>query len=287
MKEFAFIESLKSLSPEGGLYGIGDDAVLTDGLLIAKDIVTEGVHFTEGAPLQNIIFRLFTANVSDIAAMGGRAEKALLGVALPELLDKGRLTEAVRYACSYYNIKLIGGDTTSSVSHFFASLTIIGSPSENVLVRSGAKEGDEVYLSRPVGGAAAMLARELAGERVYDHYLYKAETELGEYLGSFGVNSCIDISDGLGRDASHIAEASGVRIELDSRLIPEYGISDAVSSGEEFALLFTVPESRAKEMEELIHRDLKRPVYRIGKVTKGSGVFMDGENISEKGWEHL
>ncbi|MGE4496232.1 MAG: thiamine-phosphate kinase [Deferribacterales bacterium] len=286
MKEFAFIESLKSLSPKGGLHGIGDDAVLADGLLIAKDIVTEGVHFTEGAPLQNIIFRLFTANVSDIAAMGGRAEKALLGVALPEFLDKAKLAEAVRYACSYYDIKLIGGDTTSSVSHFFASLTIIGSPSENVLVRSGAKEGDEVYLSRPVGGAAAMLARELAGERVYDHYLYKAETELGEYLGSFGVNSCIDISDGLGRDASHIAEASGVRIELDSRLIPEYGISDAVSSGEEFALLFTVPESRAKEMEELIHRDLKRPVYHIGKVTKGSGVFMDGEDISEKGWEH-
>ncbi|QAR32284.1 thiamine-phosphate kinase [Geovibrio thiophilus] len=286
MKEFAFIKSLKNLSSADGLHGIGDDAVLTDGLLIAKDIVAEGVHFTKYAPLQNIIFRLFTANVSDIAAMGGQAEKALLGVALPSTLNKEKLTEAVRYACSYYDIKLIGGDTTSSISHFFASLTIIGSPSENILTRNGAKEGDEVYLSRPVGGAAAMLARELAGERVYEHYLYKAETELGEYLGGFGVNSCIDISDGLGRDASHIAEASGVRIELDSRLIPEYGISDAVSSGEEFALLFTVPKSRAKEMEELIHRDLKRPVYRIGKVKKGAGVFMDGEDISEKGWEH-
>jgi len=287
LKEFAFIESLKELSPDDRLHGIGDDAVLTDGLLIAKDIITEGVHFTKDAPLQNIIFRLFTANVSDIAAMGGRAEKALLGVALPSYVDKSRLTEAVRYSCAYYDIKLIGGDTTSSASHFFASLTIIGSPSENVLVRSGAQEGDDIYLSRPVGGAAAMLARELSGEKVYDHYLYKAETELGAYLGSFGVNSCIDISDGLGRDASHIAEASRVRMELDSRLIPEYGLSDAVSSGEEYALLFTVSKSRSKEMEELIHRDLKRPVYRIGKVKKGAGVFLDGEDISHKGWEHL
>lgn len=286
MKEFEFIESLKHLSRGDSLSGIGDDAALSEGVLIAKDIVTEGVHFTAGAPLNNVIFRLFTANVSDIAAMGGRADRVLLGFALPPYVDKRELAEAVSRACEFYNVDLIGGDTTSSLSGFFASLTVFGKPSSHVLKRSGAKAGDAVYISRPVGGSAVMLKRELAGEKVYDHYLYQAETELGALLGSFGVNSCIDISDGLGRDASHVAVSSGVRVDVDSALIPDYPPFEAAESGEEYALLFTLPQERAAELEKLVDEKLGRKFYRIGTVGEGAGVFMDGVSIADKGWEH-
>jgi thiamine-monophosphate kinase len=287
VKEFEFIESLKTFTKKDSLRGIGDDAVLVGKTLLALDQVVEGVHFTAGAPLENIIFRLFTANVSDIAAMGGRAENALLGIAIPPHIDKKKLSAAIQYACEHYGIDLVGGDTTSSKKHLFASLCVTGKPSAYILERNGARVGDDVFISRPVGGAAEMLARELAGEKIYDHYMFRAETELGRFLGEFGVNSCIDISDGLGRDASHIAEASGVRMDLDPRLIPEYGVFDAVSSGEEFALLFTVSKSASRELERLIHRDLNRPIYRIGDVNKGSGVYINGSSISERGYEHV
>lgn len=287
MKEFEFIESLKHLSKGDRLSGIGDDAALTDGVLIAKDIIAEGVHFTTDAPLKNVIFRLFSANISDIAAMGGHADRVLLGFALPPHIDKKELADAVAYACGFYGVDLVGGDTTSSRSDFFASLTVLGKPSAHVLRRSGVQVGDTVYISRPVGGAAAMLAKELSGEKIYDHYMNTAEVELGALLGSFGVNACIDISDGLGRDASHIAAASGVQIDIDSALIPDYPPFEAVGSGEEYALCFTVSENRAAELERLVNAKLGRKLHRIGKVVSGTGVYMDGINIADKGWEHL
>jgi thiamine-monophosphate kinase len=286
LKEFEFIESLKHLSKGDSLSGIGDDAALTDNILIAKDIVIEGIHFTSGAPLKNVIFRLFTANISDIAAMGGRADRVLLGFALPHYIDKKELAEAVEYACKFYNVDLIGGDTTSSKSCFFASLTVLGKPSKYILRRNGAKVGDVVYISRPIGGVASMLARELAGEKNYDHYMNTAEVELGELLGGFGVNSCLDISDGLGRDASHIAKASGVRIDFDSKLFPVYEAFKAVSSGEEYALCFTIDESRASKLEEQVLLNLSRKIYKIGAVREGSDIYLDEILVSNMGWEH-
>lgn len=284
MKEFAFIESLKKNGNSDGLTGIGDDAALVNGMLISKDIVVEGVHFTSGAPLADVIFRLFTANVSDIAAMGGVAEKALLGVAIPAGFDKTLLSEAILKACEFYNIELVGGDTTFSKGGFFASLTIIGKPSRHILKRSGAKEGDLVFISRKVGEASKLLEQELAGEPIYEHYRVQAELELGKLLGEFGVNSCIDISDGLGQDAGHIAKASKVKIEISPLLFP-FG-ECSLSSGEEFALLFTVSADVSAELTKIIEQKLSRKVFHIGYVQKGEGVFYGEQDISKIGWEH-
>ncbi|WP_022851079.1 thiamine-phosphate kinase [Limisalsivibrio acetivorans] len=287
MKEFEFIKRLASgLDKPLSEIGIGDDAALSGGVLMAKDIMAEGVHFSSDAPLRNIIFRLFTANVSDIAAMGGRAKRVLLGFAKPSGLNSEELIQAVGRAAVFYGVEIVGGDTTSSKNGFFASLTVLGEPGGHVLRRSGAKAGDVLYLSRPVGGALELLEKELRGGKDFSHYLFEAETKLGSFLGEFGVSSCIDISDGLGRDAGHIAESSNVRIMIDHELIPMYPPERAVQSGEEFALLFTVPPGKAEELERGIHRSLGRPVHRIGKVLSGEGVYMGDKNVSLIGWEH-
>ncbi|MGD9807617.1 MAG: thiamine-phosphate kinase [Deferribacterales bacterium] len=302
-KEFSLIESLSSMLDKSGVtLGVGDDAALFGDTLVCKDIMAEGVHFTKGAPIMHIMRKVVTANVSDIAAMGGTAELGLLGIAIPAGYDI-TAGDMVR-PFDAYGVKLIGGDTTSSKDSLFISVTIIGRKNEHVLTRSGAKAGDIIYMSRPVGRVRELLDKELAAETgsgsrpeqsegsvTYNHYLVKAETELGDLLGKTGIaTSCIDISDGLGRDASHIADMSGVKMVIESDRIPVDHLENkdvvfAIGSGEEFALLYTIDEKDVKELEMMSPKSI-----RIGRVEAGRGVCLekDGEqtDISDSGYEH-
>lgn len=288
-REFSLIESLSKLLDKSGVtLGVGDDAALFGDVLIAKDIMAEGVHFTKGAPFLHIMRKAVTANVSDIAAMGGTAKYALLGIAIPEGYQIS--PEDIAKPFEHYGLKLIGGDTTSSKDSLFISVTVVGERNEYVLTRSGAKPGDLVYLSRPVGRVRELLEEELAGGSAYNHYLVKAETELGDLLGRTGIaTSCIDVSDGLGRDASHIADMSGVRIIIEQDRIPVGHLSRgnaeyAIGSGEEFALLFTIPADRQSEFEQM------SSAVHIGRAEAGAGVFLEKDSeltdISESGHEH-
>jgi len=290
-KEFSLIESLSSMLDESGVtLGVGDDAALFGETLIAKDIMVEGVHFTKSAPFLHVMRKIVTANVSDIAAMGGTAKYALLGIAIPEGYHIN--PEDIVKPFDMYGVTLIGGDTTSSKDSLFLSVTIIGEKNEHVLTRSGAKAGDIVYMSRPVGRVRELLEEELKGGNTYNHYLVKAETELGDLLGKMGLaTSCIDISDGLGRDASHISEKSGVKIVVESDRIPTEHIDNddpvmfAIGSGEEFALLYTIDEKDVDQLEMLSPKSV-----RIGRVEDGCGVFLEKEgeqtDISGSGYEH-
>lgn len=293
MKEFSLIESLSNMLGNSGIaLGVGDDAALFGDTLVAKDIMAENIHFTHDAPFSHVLKKLLTSNVSDIAAMGGTAQYALLGIAVPH----GRVIDPKDIIAPFeaYGIKLIGGDTTSSDGGLFVSITIIGKRNEHVVTRSGAKNGDRLFLSRPVGRVRQLLERELKGDKDnYNHYLVRAESGLGELLGTTGyANSCIDVSDGVGRDASHIADMSKVKIVIEKEKVPVdhlEGISEpvlyALGSGEEFALLFTVPKKYASKI-----KSIHKTAVCIGYVEKGEGVFLkDGENytdISTTGWEH-
>ena len=292
MKEFSLIESLSHMLKDSGIaLGVGDDAALFGDVLVAKDLMAENVHFTSEAPMSHVMRKLITANVSDIAAMGGIAQYALLGMAVPN----GREIDPkdIVNAMDAYGVKLIGGDTTSSDGGLFLSLTIIGKRNEYVLKRSGAKVGDLLYLSRPVGRVRQLLDKELAGDKdSYNHYLVKAETGLGDLLGRTGMaNSCIDVSDGVGRDASHIADMSNVKIIIEKDKFPvahlkgvENPVMYALGSGEEYALLYTVSPERQTELES-VHGSIL-----IGRVEKGKGVWLEDKDglsdISDTGYEH-
>lgn len=304
MKEFQFIDSLKRLSPFSPPGGIGDDAALFKNTLIAKDIMAEGVHFLDNEPLDDVVDRLFASNVSDICAMGGRrgGYAALLGLAVPEYVNKEALVRAVEKACSKYSVRLIGGDTTSARRDLFMSLTIIGMPGKYVLCRSGAKSGDLIYLSRALGASKYILECRLGGQKPVAGITtdFSPEDKIGELLGSIdGVTACIDISDGLGADLRHIADASKVGLRLYYERIPpcdlpfdtEKSIEYALSSGEEYALAFTVNRDLAPLLVNTVFEKTGRHLHLVGEVYKGQGVRLEhgsqSRDIARMGYEHL
>lgn len=302
MKEFEFIQLLKQKCKKcDSTLGIGDDAALFDNFLVAKDIVCEGIHFLKTTPAEYVIFKVFSANISDIAAMGGNPKYILLGIAIPEARnnEKTNIINAIKKSADFYDVEIIGGDTTSASNDFFISLTVIGEKGRFLLTRSGAGEDEQVYVSKPLGLARISLEKELGADfdiDAYGHYKIVAEKELGKVLGNEGtVTSCIDISDGLGRDASHLSEASGVKIIIEENRLPLSHLTPFkvdkthyfINSGEEFALLFTAKKEYA------VDRYLKEKgfeVYDIGHTQKGSGVFLSNgsslTSISSKGYEH-
>lgn len=304
MDEFEFIKSLRCLSPNG-VEGIGDDgALFADKYIIAKDIMASGVHFLKTAPIDLIIHKLFTSNVSDIAAMGGRGLWALLGVSVPKGFDLSALAEAIKKASEFYGLKLIGGDTTESVGEMFFSLTVIGRRGDNLLLRSGAKAGDILYLSRPTGLSKAALEKELDGadyplEDFY-HYKINAEIDVGAFLGSRNdVTSAADVSDGLGVDVGRIAAASNVKIIVDYnslnfpvlQFLGDKSVDYALSSGEEFALIFTVKNQNQANFEKDFFKAFGIQPLKIGKVFDGSGCFAEKNgivyDISNVGYRHF
>lgn len=282
MKEFDFINALKNRMPIMPPHGIGDDAALLGDFLITTDIMTEGVHFLPAESDAIVMLKLFEANMSDIAAMGGHCDEyhALMGVGMAPSTDMASLAVIIADICEACNIRVIGGDTVASGGNRFYSLTLIGKRGKNILTRHGAQPGDIVYVSRPLGGARYAFEKRLSGKNV--HLTAPAERVLGEALGKMeGITACIDISDGLGRDLSHIAESSGVHIEIDSNKLPLWGevsTEYAVGSGEEYALAFTVRPACAQ--------NVPAGLCPIGIVMEGSGVFMDGKDISQEGYEH-
>jgi len=303
MKEFDFIDILKSnlINNEVEL-GIGDDAACFNNTLIAKDIMIEDIHFTLKASIEKIIFKLFTANVSDIAAMGGIAKYVLLGLAIPhKRINSQELINAIIKAANYYNLKIIGGDTTSSNDKLFLSLTITGEKGKYLLTRKNAQKDDIVCISRPVGFAALSLMQELEeidfGIKEFYHYTLKAEYELGKLLGnSNSVTSCIDISDGLSSELNHLAKQSNVKIIIDKNKLPldelkkysENALSLSMQSGEEYALLFTVKQNEFLNLKKIIYDKLQIKIIEIGIVDEGKPavIFEDNSAINFTGYEH-
>lgn len=305
MKEFDFINLLRRNFPGDYPASIGDDAALFGGnFLIAKDILVENIHFLPSAPLDLVIGKLFTANISDIAAMGGKPSAVLLGVACKEG-DLEEIAAAVIEHSAYYGVKVIGGDTCASRSGLFLSATVIGEKGANILQRNGAKPGDVIYLSRSVGLAQLSLEKELGKNNLpidkYYHYSLKAETAVGLFLGiDKRVSCCCDISDGLGRDLSGIASESGVKAvvdfkEVDLSYLDKFGVKSFdffLSSGEEFALLFAVRGKDADIFEKDFESRFCMKPLKIGFFSEGKGceaLLADGsvKDISKMGFQHF
>lgn len=305
MKEFEFIDRLKNNLPkEDGILSIGDDAARIGNLLVAKDILVENVHFLPSTPIDFVVHKLFASNISDICAMGGVAKYALLGLAIPENYKfESEIIDSIKNYTKEYDITLLGGDTTGSKKDLFLSLTIIGYTGKSILLRSGAKPEDLLFVSRPLGLSRISLEKELGKNNFkhiykYSHYMNKPETSLAKVLSDNGLaTASIDVSDGLGRDAGHISEESGVKIIIEEDKIPtnhllNFRINPVdyfLSSGEEFALLFTVaPESMRSFLKESSKIGVSPTC--LGYITEGKGVYLKSgdllKNISQQGYEH-
>ena len=275
---------------------IGDDAAVIDGQVLTADMLVEDVDFTRAIPLRFIARKALAVNLSDLAAMGARPRYALVAIGAPEWVNVRELIDEFASAAKSYRIEIVGGDL-SRAAKLTISVTAIGEAKQPIL-RSGARAGDRLYVSRPLGGSAAGLAllhadletmsyadREFAQSAIRRHLDPEPEIDLGMKLVGIAT-SCIDVSDGLSSDVQHLCEHVGADIERER--IPVFpgltgNIRDYVlNGGEEFALLFTSP---MRESE--ISAKVGRPVYAIGRITKEPGVRLDGEPLKPGGFDHF
>ncbi|MBW3668853.1 MAG: thiamine-phosphate kinase [Actinobacteria bacterium] len=223
--EFAAIRRLARLFP-----AIGDDCAVVDGLLLAADAVVEGVH---GHDIEALGWKAVVANVSDVAAMGGRPRWLLVTVSGPPSTDLDRLYRGIDAAARAYDCQVVGGDLTNAPT-LVVSVSIVGSCDGEPVLRSGAGVGDSVFVTGPLGAAAASGWTSRPSARVHE----------GTAAREAGATAMIDVSDGLGRDLGHICDASAVGVELFRVPVAEGATEEqALGGGEDYELVFTAPDA--------------------------------------------
>jgi thiamine-monophosphate kinase len=300
MSEADLIHRIQELFPRAG-----DDCAVIGSQVLTTDMLVEDVDFTSDTPAELLARKSLAVNLSDLAAMGARPTIALVALGGPDERRLRDLVEALAVAARRWKIEIAGGDL-SRAEKLVIAITAIGETGDPLL-RSGAKRGDRIYVSRPLGGAAAGLqllqhppvdpgfaARELIESAIRRQRDPEPEIELGLKLHGIAT-ACIDISDGLSTDLHHLCQASrhGAEIEREripifpdlQRTGPRLGIDVAqavLHGGEEYALLFTSP---LRESE--ISTRTGRPVYAIGRIVEEPGVRLNGQPLAAKGWDHF
>jgi thiamine-monophosphate kinase len=326
--EFGFIESIKKeciTSLKGVIKGIGDDCAVFGTysglvLLFTTDMLVEDIHFLRDtiSPYQ-LGRKAIAVNLSDIAAMGGRALFILISLAIPakmnvELIQD--LYKGMKDICEYYNANIVGGDTVASPDKLIINVSLIGDAKENeVLYRSGARPGDKIYLTGNVGDSSAglkVLKNEISAPKSISKHFIKVHNEpeplikTGRIIATSRLASAmIDLSDGLLSDLGHICKESCVGAMLFRNKIPlsselrvlasrtNFNPLDlALSGGEDYILLVTVPEANSKDFELLFRVKRSSPLYMIGEIREEEGIRMvndDGsiEEIGIKGFNHF
>ena len=312
MKEADIVARVRELFPQrGAKVGIGDDAAVVGEHVVTTDLLIEDVDFTRAIPLRFVARKSLAVNLSNLAAMGALPAYAVVALGLPQWSHDhiDEFLEALAGAARQYDVDLVGGDL-SRAEKLTIAITAVGYVEHRPLLRSGARAGDRIYLSRPVGGSAAGLwllqhgwtvdsgpdvpyaQREFGLSAIRRHVDPEPEVRLGRDLAQIDqVTACIDVSDGLSTDLHHLCDASGVGAEIERERIPVFpdlqssglSVADCVlHGGEEYALLFT---SSLREAE--LSTRLGRPVYAIGRISKERGVRLNGEALTAKGFEHF
>jgi len=259
---------LAELESRGLIVGVEHDAAqLGGGLVATQDALVEGVHFAlDKISWRELGFRAAAVNLSDLAASGAEPEALLVTLAAPgttEVADVVAFYEGLAEA----GVRVAGGDATAADA-VVVSVTAFGR-SERVPGRSGARPGDALVVTGPLGAAGAAFR---AGRYVRPP-LRLAE---GKALAR-SAHALMDISDGLALDAGHIARRSGVRcvIDLDAVPLAEGATVDDVGFGEDFELLAAVAEPGVF------------PVVGRVEVGEGVAVLRDREPYELRGWEHF
>lgn len=331
--EFGLIRRLTEgieLKNESSRYGVGDDAAVLSypaekQVLITTDLLMEGVHFDlVYVPLKHLGYKAAVVNFSDIYAMNGTPKQITVSLALSKRFsveDMEELYAGIRLACEEYNVDIVGGDTSSSLTGLAISITCIGeADKDKVVYRNGAKETDLVCVTGDLGAAymgLQLLEREkialkgntdLQPDFSGKEYLLErqlkpeARRDIIEKLAEEGIRptSMMDISDGLSSELLHICTQSKVGCRVYEEHIPidyqtavmaeEFNMNlttCALNGGEEYELLFTVPIADHEKISEM------EGVKLIGHITKPelgcALITRDGQEFELKaqGWNPL
>ena len=331
MRELALIEQIRrnfaSKRSRALVLGIGDDCAIlrppvASEVLVTTDFSLEGRHFRRDLhPPESVGHRCLARGLSDLAAMGATPLTAFLSLALPADLvstAKGRawttgFFKGLQALARRHKITLAGGDTAQSPSEaILADIVLIGTaPVGRSLRRSGAHAGDAIYITGSLGGAASelatMLVRNTRGTKIggianHPQTFPQPRIAVGQVLLRRKLaTACIDISDGLSTDLTHLCQASNLTAEIEQaaiplhpftrKLSPQEGLKAALHGGEDYELLFAAPASIR------MPRQLAGvPITRIGRFTRKQAkrplvtlLGPDGSRATLKpqGWEHF
>ncbi len=320
LSEFELIERYFTRKYPGIILGAGDDAALVQPgtgmeLAISTDMLVSGRHFFADADPQKLGYKAMAINLSDMAAMGATPRWVVLSLALPDSIVAAHKQWLQAFADGFYElaqahqVALVGGDTTGGPLNICA--TILGEvPRSKALRRSGARPGDDIWVSGEIGNAALALAHEQGrlilepGERAHCMaalQLPVPRVMLGQRLIGLA-HSAIDISDGLLADLGHVLECSNVggvictnEIHCSSAmkryLSQQVGFEYLLAGGDDYEICFTAPES-GRAMMQILSEELEIPLARIGKIVKGKGLLvLDGDgrtvNMETRGYDHF
>jgi thiamine-monophosphate kinase len=299
--EAAVIALLRTVAGHPAARGLADDAAVIDmplgrQLVATHDVLVENVHYTATCPPADVAWKLVACNLSDLAAMGARPLGMLLGLTLAPAQTAGWLAEFVRglgAAADRWGCPLLGGDTVgmgdgaSSGGRAVLGLTALGTVLPGMaLGRGGARAGDDLWASGSIGGAGLGLAMALGQADIVPALLARyrrpqPRLALGRALVGVA-HAAMDISDGLLLDASRLAAASGLAVQVRLADVPVAGdaageadILAAATAGDDYELLFAA----APDAADAVHAAAgacRTPVARIGHFSSGAGLAVLG-----------
>ncbi|MDX8386018.1 MAG: thiamine-phosphate kinase [Gallionella sp.] len=316
MSEFDLIRRHFIKPTPGALLGIGDDAALLmpsagNALAVSSDMLVAGTHFFHDADPFMLGHKALAVNLSDMAAMGAKPRWVTLAIALPEADEAWLAGFSAGFfsLAKLHGVELVGGDTTRGPLNL--SVTIMGEvPQGQSLLRSGAEEGDEIWISGNLGDAALALAHIQGKVALHDAKfaawspaLHQPQPRVTLGFALRGIaKSAIDISDGLLADMGHILEASNVAAQLDYSALPTSDIlrdfqplslakQCILSGGDDYELCFTA-DVKSHEKISAIGVQLGLKLTCIGGIVPGQGcVVQDGAGINidvkGEGYDHF
>jgi thiamine-monophosphate kinase len=319
MGEFELLARMRERLPRTSArlrLGSGDDAAISvpgGATATSVDALVDGVHFRrEQASLEQIGRKALATALSDLAAMGAEPGEAYVVLGVPEDLDEEgclELLDGLANLAAATGTSLAGGDLTRAPV-LTLTTTVVGHASdpEHLVTRSGAHPGDALVVTGELGAAAAgLLVVEDASDR--DEALVARQLEpqprlaAGRALAAAGATAMIDLSDGLGGDAGHLATASGVGLRIDASTLPlAAGVAEvaaaadvdplqlAVSGGEDYELLAALPAEKLEQARAAVSAGDELRLSRIGEVTRGEGVEIrrpGGELLKATGFDQL
>lgn len=326
MGEFELLAKLRERLPEAGpkvKLGSGDDAAVTvpgGATATSVDALVDGVHFRRAESGLDAIGRKALATaLSDLAAMGAEAGEAYVTLGAPEDFGEAdffTLLDGLLGLAGDTGVTLAGGDVTRAPALTLA-ITVVGhaASADAFVSRAGAEPGDVLVLTGELGGASAgrlLLDDPSLAEAVPEDTAARLRgrqlkptprLRSGLALAAAGARAMIDLSDGLAGDAGHVAQASGVALEIDTAALPlAKGLAEvaaaagrdplqlAVSGGEDYELLAAVPPERLADTSTSIGKAAETSLTPIGRVAAGEGVEIrlpGGELLEAAGYDHF
>lgn len=314
--EFKLIHRYFTRVTRGTVLGVGDDAALLQvnsgmELAVSTDMLVSGTHFFPDTDPFSLGYKALAVNLSDMAAMAAQPRWATLALSLPVVDDDWleKFSAGLFALAGEHQIDLVGGDTTRGPLNL--CVTIMGVvPHGMALRRSGARVGDDIWVSGVLGDAALTLAHIQGNINLTAQDFASCSPALHQPIPRVALglalrrvaNCAIDISDGLLADLGHILESSGVGAEIAFAALPvstamqayldqQMGKCCVLAGGDDYELCFTAPITY-RSIVEKIANDLHLRLTRIGTITEGKECTvraMDGStvNVKESGYDHF